>query len=140
MTLRKRVPDPAKARSMVQAAEKELNYVLTLPVHIDSGCTIVLSLYEDFRLLGSAYLLLQGKETFGDNHHEEMIEALFDLDVKTKRSVRSLAHLKTLRKNVNYNGYIPSLPEVEDTRDLAQNLFQPLVLAIKKRYPKAFLQ
>ena len=139
MTLRQRVPDPAKAKSLMQAAERDMKFVLALPVSLDSGQTIVSRIYENFRALGDAHLLLQGKETYGEGHHREMIESLFDLNTNTERSIRVLINLKNLRKNVNYNGYIPTIAEIEDSRDIAKQLFKALIAAIKTRFKKYFL-
>ena len=105
--IRQRVPDKAKARSIVQAAEIEINFIQTLKPSNQSGITIVSRIYENFRMLGDALLLIRGKEVIGQDHHTEMINELFTLKVNTKRPIMVLNSLKSLINNINYRGYIP---------------------------------
>ena len=137
--MRQRVPDLKKAMSMLDAAEKDMRFILSLSVSLDSGQTIISRVYEDFRMLGDAFLLSQGKEAVGENHHEIMLEALFELPVKTERPLRALLSLKSLRHNINYRGYIPSLLEIEDAQSLAKVLFPILLKDLRPRFSKVSL-
>jgi len=70
--IRKRVPDKAKARSMLQAAEIEIKFIKTIKPTKESSSTIVRNIYEAFRMLGDALLSVRGKEASGINHHTIM--------------------------------------------------------------------
>lgn len=130
--IRKRTPDKTKARSMVEAAVIEMKFIRTLKVSRESGATIIRGIYEDFRMLGDALLFIKGKEAIGPDHHNEMINELFTLNVKTKRPIRILNNLKSLRNNINYRGYIPTVEEVNDSLSIAEDCFEPILKEVKK--------
>src|SRR3989338_5824539 len=130
--IRQRVPDKAKARSIVQAAEIEINFIQTLKPSNQSGITIVSRIYENFRMLGDALLLIRGKEVIGQDHHTEMINELFTLKVNTKRPIMVLNSLKSLRNNINYRGYIPSIKDVQDVISIEEACFEPILKAVKE--------
>ncbi len=131
--IRKRVPDKFKAQSMIEAAEIEINFIKKLEVSRGSSSIIVRSVYESFRMLGDALLLIHGKEASGLNHHEEMINELFTLKVDTKRPMQILLNLKNLRNRVNYQGYIPTLEEVKDAHSIVDSCFDPIINKIKEK-------
>ena len=130
--IRERVPDKFKAQSMLKAAEIEINFLKTLKPSKETGQTIIRGIYEDFRMLGDALLLIRGKEASDIDHHNDMINELFNITVKTSRPVQSLLNLKTLRHKINYKGYLPSIEEINDTIGLMESLFKPLLDAIIK--------
>ncbi len=130
--IRKRVPDKFKAQSMIVAAEMEIKFTRTINPAQESASTIVRNIYEAFRMLGDALLLIHGKEASGLNHHEEMINELFTLKVDTKRPMQILLNLKNLRNRVNYQGYIPTLEEVKDARSIVESCFDPIIKKIKE--------
>ncbi|HLD15039.1 MAG TPA: hypothetical protein VJB94_00465 [Candidatus Nanoarchaeia archaeon] len=134
--IRQRVPDKAKARSIVQAAEIEINFIQTLKPSNQSGITIVSRIYENFRMLGDALLLIRGKEVIGQDHHTEMINELFTLKVNTKRPIMVLNSLKSLRNNINYRGYIPSIKDVQDVISIEEACFEPILKAVKEELNK----
>ncbi len=130
--MRQRVPDKMKAKSMIEAAALELNFIKTLKVSKGSGATIIRGVYENFRMLGDALLLIRGKEALGLDHHSEMINELLTLSVKTKRPINVLNNLKSLRNSINYRGYIPTAGEVQDSLSMAEDCFEPIFKEIKK--------
>ena len=129
--IRKRTPDKTKAKSMIEAAVIEMKFIRTLKVSRDSGATIIRGIYENFRMLGDALLFIRGKEAMGPDHHNEMINELFMLNVKTKRPIRILNNLKSLRNNINYRGYIPAIEEVKDSLSIAEDCFEPILREVK---------
>jgi|SRR3989344_3002677 len=130
--IRKRVPDKFKARSMLQAAEIEIKFIKTLKPSQESAATIVRSVYEVFRMLGNALLLMRGKEATGIDHHTEMIKELFTLKADTARPIQILLNLKSLRNRINYQGYIPAGEEAEDALAIVESCFDPILDEIKK--------
>ncbi len=130
--IRDRVPDKFKSQSMLKAAEIDITFLKTLKPAQETAQTIVRGTYENFRILGEALLLIRGKEATGTDHHNDMINELLLISVKTTRPVQSLLNLKAIRNRVNYQGYIPSLEEVKDSISMIDSLFNPLVDAIKK--------
>lgn len=136
MNLRKRKPDKFKAQSMLLAAEREAGYIRTLPPSQDAAPLIIRSIYEDFRMLGDALLLIRGKEASGQDHHTIMINELFTLEVSTARPIRVLSNLKTLRHKINYQGYLPHLDEVQDALSILEACFKPLLEAVRKELAK----
>ncbi len=129
--IRKRVPDKAKARSMIQAAESEIHFLKTITPSKESASTIIRGIYESFRMLGDALLIMRGKEAVGIDHHTEMIQELFTLQVQTKRPIQALSHIKNLRNRINYLGYLPSEEEARDALSLVEACFEPIVKEIK---------
>ena len=134
--IRKRVPDKFKARSMISAAEVELPYIMTIKPTKESASTIVRGIYEAFRMLGDALLAVRGKEARGMDHHTEMIKELLTLSVATKRPPQVLLTLKDTRNKINYKGYLPSVEEAIDARDIAESCFNPLLMRIKEEIEK----
>ncbi|MEK6847269.1 MAG: hypothetical protein AABY16_03825, partial [Nanoarchaeota archaeon] len=53
-------PDKKNALSIIQSAEKELKYTLTLPITEESAFNIIRNIYECFRMLGDAKLISKG--------------------------------------------------------------------------------
>lgn|SRR3989344_409132 len=129
-------PDRAKGRSMIQAAAIDMGYQLGISPTIQSGISIIRGIYESFRMLGDALLTIRGKKAIGPDHHIEMIEELFTLSVSTARPMRALLNLKNLRRNINYEGYIPTLLETSNAMDFARIAFPPLLEGVKKECEK----
>ena len=107
--MRRRIPDKYRAQSMISAAEVEIKFTKTLETTKESSSTIIRNIYESFRMLGDALLLIRGKEAVGVDHHGEMIKELFTLKVNTSRPIQVLLNLKTMRHKINYQGYIPHI-------------------------------
>jgi hypothetical protein len=134
--IRKRVADKAKSKSMIDAASLEMNFIKTLKVSTESGATIIRGIYENFRMLGDALLLMRGKEATGFDHHNEMINELFTLNIQTKRPMNVLNSLKSLRNKINYRGYIPSIEETKDSLSIADACFEPILIQVRKELEK----
>jgi len=127
--MRYKRPDQKNAASIFEAAQREMQYTMTLPVNLAAGPTIIRNIYEAFRMLGDALLIAEGKKA--DDHIAAM-QALTHVQVQTSRPVSLIDNLRRLRHNINYYGYIPSLPEIDDTVSLAKTVFVPLLKAIRK--------
>ena len=127
-----KVPDVLKVRSLVESAELEVSFLLTVEPSRSSSSTVVQGVYEVFRKLGEALLLFRGKEATGRDSHSMMIQELYSLPVSSSRSVHVLENLKSLRHGVNYDGYIPTIVEVTEALDIARELFDPVVVAVKR--------
>ncbi len=123
-------PDKKKAQSIVAGAERDMAFTLQLPISEDSAATIIRNIYESFRMLGDAMLVARGIKS---EDHESQIRELISTEVKTQRPVGILRNLKTLRHNINYNGYLPTRADVDDAVDIARKLFKPLLIAVKKQ-------
>jgi uncharacterized protein (UPF0332 family) len=127
--MREMRPDPQKAESIVLASEREMKFTLTLAPSEAAAATIIRNVYESFRMLGDALLVKQGIKS---QDHTGQINELLKLQIKTNRPIAVLENLKTLRHNINYRGYKPTVAEVNDTVDIAQEIFKPLITEVKK--------
>jgi hypothetical protein len=134
--MRRRIPDKYRAQSMISAAEVEIKFTKTLETTKESSSTIIRNIYESFRMLGDALLLIRGKEAVGVDHHGEMIKELFTLKVNTSRPIQVLLNLKTMRHKINYQGYIPHIEEAQDAISIMDTCFHPLVNKIKEELQK----
>lgn len=126
--IRTRSPDIAKARSLIQASENEMKYIDTLEPRLEASSTIIRGIYENFRRLGEAILLSQGKE--GD--HEETIKALTALPAKTGRPIQVLDNLRRLRHDINYQGYQPSQADLNDVLSIKRECWKPVLDEVKR--------
>jgi len=107
-----------------------MRFTLSLKPTEESGSTIVRNIYECFRMLGGALLVIKGIEA---EDHIAPIQELLKLQVPTERPIRLIDNLRKLRHQINYRGYRPSLAEVDDAISLAKNCFQPLLKEVQKR-------
>ena len=96
-------PDTKNALSIVNAAERELNYTLKLPVNEESAFNVIRNIYECFRMLGDARLVSKG---INSQDHIEQIKELETIQVKTDRPIKLINALRRIRHNINYYGYI----------------------------------
>ena len=123
MIRRYRRPDSRSAASLLEAAEKEMGYTLTLHPTDESASTIIRNIYECFRMLGDALLLVRGLEAID---HVHAIRELLTMRVQTSRPIQLIDHLRQLRHNINYYGYLPKQREAQDAISLAKACFGPL--------------
>jgi hypothetical protein len=130
MTVRYKRPDKKNALSLVEASERDMEFTLTLPQTEEAGSTIVKNIYECFLMLGNAMLVLKGQESYD---HLAPIKELMDLRISTARPLNLLDNLRRLRININYYGYRPALPEVEETIRISHCLFGPILSEIKRK-------
>jgi len=117
----------------LEAARKDMDFTLTIKPGIDSGPTIVRNIYECFRMLGEAVLIAEGVET---EDHVTKIRALMKIHAKTSRPINIIDNLRILRHKMNYYGYRPGLPEINDAISTANSLFEPLAYAVEKKISK----
>ena len=129
MSSRVKHVDKKNALSIVHAAQRELQYTLTLSVTDESAFNIIRNVYECFRMLGDASL---GSKGIASQDHVEQVKELETIPVQTTRPVKLIDILRRLRHNINYYGYIPSKAEAEDAISLVNACFYPLLRAIKK--------
>jgi len=122
-------PDTKNALSIVDAAERELNYTLRLPVNEESAFNIIRNIYECFRMLGDARLVSSG---ITSQDHVEQIKELEKIQVKTDRPIKLINALRRIRHNINYYGYIPSKAEAEDAISIAKACFSPILESIRE--------
>ena len=129
MNERVKRPDKKNAMSIINAAERELNYTLKLIISEESAFNIIRNIYECFRMLGDARLISKG---IVSQDHVEQIKELEQIKVKTNRPIKVIDTLRRIRHNINYYGYIPSKTEAEDAISIAKECFYPLMNVIKK--------
>ena len=126
-------PDKKNALSIVDAAKREMAFTLKIKSSEESATTIIRNIYESFRMLGDAMLILKGIES---KDHIRPIKELVKLNVNTKRPLGSIENLRQLRHNLNYYGYRPKLSELFDVIDVANACFEPLNKEILKQINK----
>lgn len=129
MNRRMKHPDRKNALSILQAAEREMQYTLSLQVTDESAFNIIRNVYECFRMLGDARLVSKG---FSSQDHIEQIKELESIHVQTERPILLIDTLRKLRHNINYYGYIPSKAEAEDAISIAKACFNPLLKFITR--------
>jgi len=125
--------DKKNALSIVNAAEREMQFTLKQSVTEESAFNIIRNIYESFRMLGDARLVLKGIVSM---EHTEQIKELENIPVKTQRPIKLVDTLRKLRHNINYYGYIPNKAEAEDAVSIAHACFYPLLKEIKKELEK----
>ncbi|MGM5484338.1 MAG: hypothetical protein ACQEP1_00495 [Nanobdellota archaeon] len=121
--------DTKNAESIIQAADKEMRFTLSLPVNEDSASTIARNIYECFRMLGEGLLILRGESP---QDHLEPINAIVKLQIDTPRSLSLLHTYRKIRHNINYYGYLPETEEVKDMVDFSTKCFSKVYDHITK--------
>lgn len=121
--------DKKNALSIVDAAEREMQFTLKQTVSDESAFSIIRNVYESFRMLGDARLVSKG---IVSKDHIEQIRELETIQVKTERPIKLIDTLRKLRHNINYYGYIPTKAEAEDAISIARACFKPLLEEIKR--------
>jgi len=133
LTIRYRIPDRKNAISIINAAKRDMDYTLSIEPTKESATTIIRNIYESFRMLGDALLVMKGIES---EDHVSPIKELMKLKVKTKRPISLLDNMRRLRHNINYYGYIPNLLEVKDVVEIARCCFTPTLEKIRNKIGK----
>ena len=126
--IRHKRPDRKNALSIIDAAERDMKFTLSIDITEDSGSTIARNIYECFRMLGDAILVSKGIES---KDHLAPIKEIISINVKTDRSLNLIDNLRRLRHNINYYGYTPTIYEVNDAISIANSIFKPLLVAIR---------
>ena len=127
-----KAPDLPKARSLVLASEKEMHYLLSLKKSAEGASTIVSRIYECFHQLGQALLVMDGKV----GNHEDRIRALISLQIVASRPLQALDWLRTVRHNINYNGYQASLADLTEAVSLAEAFWSAVLEEVKRKILK----
>jgi hypothetical protein len=128
--MRYKRPDKKNAISILEAAKRDMSFTLTLTPSDDSAATIARNIYECFRMLGDALLVLKG---ISSEDHITPIKELLKVKVDTQRPINLIENLRILRHNINYYGYKPNLIELNDIISIAKTCFEPLLNEIKKK-------
>ena len=124
------MPDKKNALSLAEAAKEDMDFTFSLEVTERSGSTIVRNIYECFRMLGESLLVAKGIKA---EDHITPINELLSLRVKTSRPINVIGNLRSMRHNINYNGYKPNLLEVKDVISVAKCCFKPLFDEVIKK-------
>ena len=128
--IRRKVPDYKNALSIIQAAERDIKFTLTLKPTEEAGSTIVRNIYESFRMLGDALLVAKGIKS---EDHIMPIRELLQLKVNTLMPLQLIDNLRRLRHNINYYGYKPTLMEVNEVISIAKAMFDPIFKEVNKK-------
>lgn len=123
-------PDKKNALSIVNAANREINFTLSLNITENSGPTIIRNIYESFRMLGDALLVKKGIES---QDHLQPIKELLNLKIITPRPISIIENLRILRHNINYYGYSPKIEEVKDIISFAKECFNIISKEVLKK-------
>lgn len=115
---------------MIEAAEREMTYVLKQGMNPEAAATLVRAMYECFRMIGDALLLARGYEA---KDHHVMIDEVLHLDVTTPQPIIILDRLRRTRMKINYEGYFPTAAELDDFHNFTRACWQPVLTAAKKR-------
>lgn len=132
----KKSPDERKAKSVIEAASRGMNFVESSPINVNSGPSIIREIYESFRMLGDALLTAKGFETTGKDHHAQMISELVTLRIQTERPLILLHELRKMRHKINYEGYLPMDAEIKEVIAIKDALWKPLFAEVKRLVEK----
>ncbi len=128
--MRYKRPDNKNALSIIEAAKRDMKFTLSIKPTEESNPTIVRNVYESFRMLGDALLVIKGIKS---EDHIAPIKELLKIKVETRRPIGVIDNLRRLRHNINYYGYKPNLIEVKDTISIAETCFEPIYKEILKK-------
>lgn len=126
--MREKHLDAKNAKSILEAAEKQMKYTLTLVPTEESAFNIVRNIYECFRMVGEALLISKGIQS--QDHIEPIIE-ITNLNINTSRPIRVVDNLRRMRNDINYRGYSARKIEAEDAISLAKSCFYQLLSKAK---------
>ena len=121
--------DSKNAQSILDAAEREMQFTLKQPVSEESSFNIIRNIYECFRMLGDAILVSRG---IVSQDHVEQIRELELIQVETKRPIKLIDSLRKLRHNINYYGFNPRKTDSDDAISFARTCFSKFAEGIKK--------
>jgi len=123
-------PDKKKAESILEAADREMGYVLAQKMAPDAAATLVRGMYECFRAVGDALLVARGMEA---KDHHPMIDEVLHLEVKTPQPIVVLDRLRRTRMNINYEGYFPSPAELQEFAQFSRDCWKTILAAARKK-------
>ena len=106
-----------------------MDYTLTLNVNDMSAITVLRNIYECFRMLGDALLVIKGVSSAD---HLLPIKEISHLQIDSKRPIALIDNLRRLRHNMNHYGYNPSIAEANDSVSLANECFYTAYEKIKQ--------
>ncbi len=118
--MRYKRPDHKNALSILTSAKKTMDYTLTLDINDLSSTTITRNIYECFRMLGDAILVIKG---ISSEDHLLPITEVSQLKINSNRPIAVIENLRILRHNINFYGYNTSISEVKDSVSLARECF-----------------
>lgn len=118
--MREKIPDKQRALSLIESSKKDLEFTFSLEISDLSANTIIRNIYESFRMLGEALLVIKGVE---NADHIMMIDELLKLNIKTARPLNVLDNLRRLRHSINYYAYRANKLEAENMLNLAKEDF-----------------
>lgn len=124
------VPDKMKAKGFVLRAEKDMKVVLEMSRVKGSTNLIIRDIYECFRMLGEALLILKGIKSEG---HILPINELIKFSETRGHNLRVLDSLRRLRHNINYYAYSATESEGEEVLHIANKYFNILSHKILKK-------
>ncbi len=128
--MRYKRPDRKNALSIINAAERDMKFTLTLPITESSSATIIRNIYEAFRMAGDALLIEQGIKS---EDHIAPIKELLNLKINTKRPLNLIDNMRRLRHNINYYGYKPRIEEANEAISISKDLFNQIIKEIKEQ-------
>ena len=127
--MRDKTPDQKQALSLIVSAKKDLEFTLTLKASEESANTIIRNIYECFRMLGEALLVIKGIYAAD---HVMMINEIINLEIDTLRPLNLLENLRRLRHNINYYAYRANKEEAENIVNLANKNFKKVFEKVKE--------
>ena len=112
--IRKKSPDLARAKSLVQAAESTSREILKLPLDTATATIIFREIYECIRQLGDARWWMLGYSPEG---HEASMEILKEEKIAKSALLPKLDRFRQIRNSANYSGYLVSPAVAQEILD-----------------------
>lgn len=113
-SLRRRIFDSEKIKSMIEFSESNARAVKKIILSEENATIIFRELYESIRQLGEAFWWINGCEPIGIGSHTITLDILKELDIKEKTQLNYLERFKKIRHDANYRGIKVLLSHAEE--------------------------
>ncbi len=127
--IRKKSKDKERAKSLINSAEINMKIVETIIPTEESAILLFRETYESIHQLGDAKWWLEGYEP---RNHEVSMEILKELNIKEKTKLNHLNRFKSLRNDINYRGFKPSLTQAKEILEFWKQCSEEIIFLLKK--------
>ena len=131
--VKEKTPNPEQAKSLIEKAEKRLNYVKDREITEENADLILEDSYEAIREAIDAFLTLDGYKSY--NHEASIVYAYENLEIDYN-TANKLNKYRKLRNDSKYRGEDITKKEATDTRNKSEELIPKLKKEFQQRNQK----